>query len=47
MAKPKRGSTCKELQKIYYKNIWMLTNNKQKNVQGFFLQLVKSAMRIY
>ena len=40
MTKPKRESTCKELQKIYYKNILMLKNNKQKNGQGIFLQLV-------
>ena len=40
MTKPKRESTSKELQKIYYKNILMLKNNKQKNGQGIFLQLV-------
>ena len=41
MTKRKRESTCKELQKIYYKNILMLANNKQKNGQGiFFLDLV-------
>ena len=40
MTEPKRESTCKELQKIYYKNIVMLKSNKQKNGQGIFIQLV-------
>ena len=48
MTKPKRESTSKELQKIHYKNILMLKNNKQKNGHGIFLQLVvlKSGSRI-
>ena len=39
MAKPKSESNCKDLQKTY-KNILMLTNYKQKNGQGIFLQLI-------
>ena len=39
MAKPKSESNCKDLQKRY-KNILMLTNYKQKNGQGIFLQLI-------
>ena len=48
MAKPKGESTCKELQKVYHKNILMLTNNKQRNGQGIFLQLIflKNGSRI-
>ena len=49
MTKPKRESNCKELQKIYYKNILMLTNSKpKKNGQGIFLQVVvlKNGSRI-
>ena len=47
MTKPKRESSCKELQKTY-KNILMLANNKQKSGQGIFLQLVvlKNGSRI-
>ena len=40
MTKLKRESNCKELQKIYYKNILMLINNKRKNDQGIFLHIV-------
>ena len=48
MTEPKRESTCKELQKIYYKNIVMSKSNKQKNGQGIFIQLVvlKNGSRI-
>ena len=48
MTKPKRESSCTELQKTYYKNILMLANNKQKSGQGIFLQLVvlKNGSRI-
>ena len=48
MTKPKTESTCKELQKVYHKNILMLTNNKQKHGQGIFLQLIffKNGSRI-
>ena len=40
MTKLKRDSNCKELQKIYYKNILMLINNKRKSDQGIFLHIV-------